>query len=370
MLEEFLSLLEYEKESIVNTLTPYVNEKVFKYFLGGFFDENQTRFMAFAFVPIKKSMFNEYSYIFNLSPGGHNAIYFMPKTMEELKGLTVDNHGRSITSEKYVEEGIYKSFLVTYTAEFDFGEWNILTNFCFSDVKDKNRLLNSRLDRTTGKIKEYFFNSSIFQETAERYKKIVEHHKESVNPLYEIGREVPFAIPVDMKPFVGHSNLVYLVRTKKKAELNLAFQEYINKAIFKPLVIYLKTNYPDKYGYTLGFFAYECIYLVPSHRQFCLIIFAAKDGIKKTILHFFLYHLQENKVYRWIYFQSHPYKGNLNESSIIDAFSSISTIDNIDYFLNMECNFDDQTFWEDLVIKKNNDSYLYLEELPFTISVY
>ena len=137
MLEEFISLIESEKEKIKVVLKPHLHEKIFKRLLGGFFDDTQKRFIAFAFMPINKSMFYEYNYLFELSKGGHSATYFTPDTEEKTRKYLDENRFHYKSSEELIEEGIYKSLLITYIGEFDFDEWNILRDCNFSDDKDK-----------------------------------------------------------------------------------------------------------------------------------------------------------------------------------------------------------------------------------------
>lgn len=175
---------------------------------------------------------------------------------------------------------------------------------------------------------------------------------------------LPIIIPPELRPFIGHSNLVALVRTKKIAEINNSFQEYIKKAIYQPLIVSLKTDYPDKYRTAWGFYGDDCSFLTPSHRQFCLMIFVAVDSRKKPSLQFYLYHLQENKLYNWTYFELYPHHEKHDYDIILRIFSPISQLDSLGYINNLECNFDDDDFWNNYVFKKENGKYLYLTESP------
>ncbi|MBB6126782.1 hypothetical protein [Mucilaginibacter lappiensis] len=361
MFEEFLLLLESEKGKIETVLKPHLDEKIFKQLVGGFFDETQKRFIAFAFMPIKRSMFYEYDYLFELSTSGHSAIYFSAEIREKKKNYIDQNTFQYKSIQELIEEGIYKSLLIIYTGEFDFNEWNILRSCCFSDTKDKNKMLQSRLDWIKeNTLKDYFFSKdTIFQEA-------LEHHTKLMS--YVQTKNEAITIPSELKPFVGHSNLVALVRAEKKQKLNLAFQDYIKKAVYHPLIISLKTNYPDIYETVWGFYGNDCNFLTPSHRQFCLMLFMATYKRKKSLLQFYFYHLQENKLYKWIYFELHPYKEKFDYDLIQRVFSPISKLDNMDYIHDPRCNFDDDDFWNNFVLKKNNGEYQYLIEYKATIS--
>lgn len=364
MFEEFLLLLESEKGKIEAVLKPHLDEKIFKKLVGGFFDEAQKRFVAFAFMPIKKSMFYEYDYLFELSTNGHSAIYFSAEIPEKTKKNIDQSTFQHKSIQELIEEGLYKGLLITYIGEFDFDEWNILRGCCFSDSGDKNKLLKGKVDGIKGGgLKEIFFNrtNSVFQET-------LEHHTKLMSYVQTKNETQLISIPSELKPFIGHSNLVALVRTEKKQKLNLAFEDYIKKAIYQPLIISLKTNYPDIYQTVWGFYGNDCNFLTPSHRQFCLMLFMATYKRKKSLLQFYFYHLQENKLYKWIYFELHPYKEEFDYDLIQRVFSPISKLDNMDYIHDPRCNFDDDDFWNNFVLKKNNGEYQYLIEYKGTIS--
>lgn len=162
MLEEFILLIESEKDKIKEVLRPHLHEKIFKQLLGGFFDETGKRFVAFAFISVKKTMFYEYDYLFKLSNSGSSAIYFSPETPEKTKKYLDQNRFQYKSTQELIEEGIYKSVLITYTAEFDFDEWNILEDCCFSDSKDKDKLLSGRVDYAKKPVKDQFFHGGVY----------------------------------------------------------------------------------------------------------------------------------------------------------------------------------------------------------------
>src|ERR1700759_1687137 len=137
MHEEFIKLIESEKETVKNVLRPHVHEKIFKRLIGGFFDETQKRFTAFPFFALKKSMFYEYDYLFELKSSGSSAVYFSAGPLEKPKKYIDEHHYQHKSTEELIEQAIYKSLLVTYTGEFDFNEWNILRECCFSDSNNK-----------------------------------------------------------------------------------------------------------------------------------------------------------------------------------------------------------------------------------------
>lgn len=358
MLDDFILLLESEKAEVKEILRPHLLEKIFKSVVGGFFDDTRNRFVAFAYMPVQKTKFYEYNYFFDLSNGGHSAVYFSPETKEKTRKYIDHNSFHYKSSEELIEEGIYKSLLISYYGEFDFGEWNILRECCFCDTRDKNKLLKSKVDRIKTTIKDYFFNGPLFEDAYEHHLKIFEH----MRTRYET---IQSKIPADIKPFERHSTLVAMVRAKKSGELNLSFQEYIKKAIYLPLVIKLKTLYPEKYRSVYGFYGQDCNFLIPSHRRFCLISHVATGKNKKPVLEFYVYSLSENKLYEWIYFKLFPSKEIIDHDIILRLLSPISQLDDMDYVAKRECSFDDNEFWTNYVFKKENNEYTYLTEMQF-----
>jgi len=357
MLEEFITLIESEKEAIKKVLKPHIQEKIFKRLVGGFFDETQKRFVAFAFFVLKKSMFYEYDYLFELSKNGHSAIYFSGETLEKTKKYINKSQYQSKSIEELIEKGIYKSLLVTYWGEFDFNEWNILRSPCFSDSKNRDELLESKLSRINKSIKDHFFTDPIFEETSEHNERLMNFSSAGVEDL-------PTSLPVESRPFAGHSTLVEMVRTEKKQKLNLLFEDYIKKIVCEPLIISRKTDYPARYQTVWGFYGNDCNFLIPSHRQFCLIIFVIKGVEKKSksTLEFYFYDLRKDKLYRWVYFELSPYSEKFDYDLIQRIFSPISKLDDMAYINNPKCNFDDTDFWNNFVLKKENDKYIYLVE--------
>jgi hypothetical protein len=359
MLDEFILLLESEKEKVKEVLWPHLNEKIFKRLIGGFFDDSGKRFVAYAFIQVKKSKFYEYDYLFDLSNSSHSAVYFSPETSEKTKKFIDKNSFQYKSAKELIEEGIYKSLLISYLGEFDFGEWNILPDICFCDTNNKNILLESRIDRVKTTIKEYFFGGPIFQET-------LAHHNESMSRLIakrKDSRIMPF--PTEIKPFIGHSELVAMIRMEQSSKINLLFEDYIRKAIYRPLIITLKTRFPKKYRNVWAYYGQECNFLIPSHRKFCLIINAVVDDRKKTRLEFHVYSLQDNKIYEWIYFQMNPFEDTIDYDVIIKIFNPISQLNNMDYIIESKCNFDDDYFWNNFVFKKEDNRYVFLKEIDF-----
>lgn len=114
--EEFFSLLEVEKQKAYDILRPQIHpERIF--------DDSSKCLVAYALMPVNKEYFWKYDYILNFSES-HSAVLFNLKG--DLKKSTGVYHQDSSVQEK-IEKGYYKYNLISFTCEYDFNEWNILT---------------------------------------------------------------------------------------------------------------------------------------------------------------------------------------------------------------------------------------------------
>ncbi|HEY4197184.1 MAG TPA: hypothetical protein VGM63_16695 [Mucilaginibacter sp.] len=366
MLEEFLLLLESEKEKVYEVLRPQIHKDILRYLTGGFFDKDQKRFVAFALMPVNKDYFWKYDYLLDFS-GGHSAMLFdLPPEKQRPPGM----YGLPEKSLKeYIEDKFYHYNLVSFYGEYDFNEWNILTSNCFTNTKKKTKMFENELSKLNGDIKDHFFNRSLFEETRQYYEnqhsrlKKFREQREGLNSPYG---DIEMKIPTADRPFVGHSQLVALIRLKKKREVNQTYIDYCQKAIFEPLSVKLKTFYPDEYNCIESFQPYPFSILFPEHKRYCICICLAINKSKKTRLQFFLY-LQENGImYEWTYFPPSTYKDHkISLHTLHEIFQPISQMDSFDYLINPECTLDDDDFWDNYVFKKEGSQYVYLKEIRF-----
>jgi len=350
--EEFIALLEVDKQSVHEVLRPQIHPEILKFLIGGVFDNSRKRLVAYALMRVNKDYFWKYDYILKFSEG-HVAVLFNLKE-DQKKPTGIYPPGKSIKEE--IEDGHYKNNLISFVCEYDFDEWNILRSNCFTDTKDQIKTIGSALDNWKGSIEGHFFATSTFEETSK--------HFENINKYTT--RAIKIDVSPEMRPFIGHSFLVALVRTNRKREVNWAYIDYIQKAIFQPLAIKLKAFFPNKYYQIDPFSHTQQDLLYPENRRFCLFICISIDSSKKKRLSFFVYQQENNVVYEWIYFPESTYrKYKLAPHELPQIFSPISKLDTWEYLINPECTFDDDEFWNNYVFKKENGKYVYLKELKF-----
>ena len=351
--EEFISLLEVDKEKVREVLRPQIHPEILKFLVGGIFDDMQKRLIAYILMPVNKEYFWRYDYILKFSQG-HSALLFNLKP-DEIRPTGIYPPEKNTLQEK-IENGYYHNNLISLACEYDFNEWNVLISNCFTNSKNKPQIIGSELNKVKSDIKNHLFGKSIFYETAEYYDKVMNRN----------GRVPKMDISTEMQPFVGYSYLVALVRINRKREVNWAYTDYIQKAIFQPLTIKLKTFFPDTYYQIDPFSPIQQDLLYPEHKRFCLFICVSIDSSKKKRLRFFLYQQENNLVYEWTYFPESIYrKYKLAPYELPKIFSPISKLYNWEYLIKSECTLDDDDFWNNYVFKKENNEYVYLNEIKF-----
>ncbi len=354
MAEDFILLLESEREKIFEVLRPHFNLDVLKYFKGGFFDDQRKRFFGYAIAEVNTEFYSEYGYLFDDFKKGYS-VNQSGITSEKTK-IYLDSGAYQYKSiEERIEAGLYHHLLISFYGDFDFGEWNILHGYNFTDEKNSDVVFRNQLLGLKGPIKDWFFSDSIFQDTTKFF--------ESMNyPDKEI--EIP--VSTNMKEFIGHSHLTALVRNERKVIVNTAYESYIKKVFFEPFAIKLKTHYPEKYYQMGSFWASDCDMMYPDHKQFCLMISFAIDKNEIAMLQCFVYRHDENRILEWTYFPAEPYEhyGAYSEA-IVDIFKPISKCDHMDYIREPDCTLDDDDFWDNYVFKKEGGEYLYLNEITF-----
>jgi len=353
--EEFISLLEAEKQKAYEVLRPQIHPEILKFLVGGIFNDSRKRLVAYAIIPLDTTFYEESGYLFDYFEKSTLSMRQSDETTEKTR-IYLD--GGSFTYKSIqvsIEEGLYHQLLISFYGDFDFSEWNIMREYTFFDTKDIESLFQNILFKQNIPIKDFLFKSSIFQNTEEFFAM-----------MNYPGRELEVPISTNMKPYIGHSHLVAIIRNERKTSVNYAYETYIKKAFFEPLSIKLKTHFPDKYRDITSFWAPGCDMMYPDHKQFCLMITFVIDKDEVVRLQCFVYTHLNNKLYEWTYFPPKPYEhyGGYSEA-LVDIFKSVSKCDHMDYIREPECTLDDNDFWNNYVFKKENGKYVYLKELKF-----
>ncbi len=357
MTEDITLFPQGEKEEILKFLNPQVEPEILEYLTCGFFDDEKRRLIAYAIMPVDTDYYRNKACLFDFFKYGHSFIGKV-ETSEKLKKYISENTYTNKSLQECIEEGLYHHNVVSFICEYDFDKWNIMVNCEFTDEKDIQKITEITIsDRSKFVRNSGFFNSqSIFKETGKYYEENMNHPSQKFR----------IALPTNMKPYIGHSYLVALIRTQQKIEVNKAYEDYIKQAYFVPLSIKFKSIYPNEYQRIGSFWGKHCDLLYPDTKQYCMMICIATDKDHLPQLRYFVYQSKENQIYEWTYFPPVPYRDHRGYSEdILYGFKQISKCDHVDYLRELDCTLDDDDFWNNYVFKKENDQYLYLKEIRF-----
>lgn len=85
--EEFISLLEAEKQKAYEVLRPQVHLDILKFLVGGTFDDTKKRLIAYVLMPVNKDYFWKYDYLLKFSEG-HSSM-FLNLNVDEIKSTGI-----------------------------------------------------------------------------------------------------------------------------------------------------------------------------------------------------------------------------------------------------------------------------------------
>ena len=145
-----------------------------------------------------------------------------------------------------------------------------------------------------------------------------------------------------------------------KEKINRQFEAYINVAVFVPLVKMLKNQRPDEFAetHTLNHPDYfPLIYPHSKEQVICVVKAVSKTGNSR--LYYFLYLVAEKKLYEWTLPTPANAAGH-HAFHISDDIKDFSNWGNEFDFSDASITMDDPRFWQEFVLKEENDRYEYL----------
>jgi len=184
------------------------------------------------------------------------------------------------------------------------------------------------------------------------------------SPLYDTGiRDVEYEEYLDL-PLVVSSVLV-----EEKGKVNRAFSTYMNLAFVRPFFQRLRIRHPEDYVKSVGLFSEEDFLLIfPDHKKYFLAVAMVEHQQLGYRLVWFFFDTATERFFRWKLptpqYHDHSY---FYAEDIIEDLKAISSWDD-HRFLNSSRTLDEDLFWQEYVLKKERDEYLWLEPvvyLPF-----
>jgi hypothetical protein len=356
-------------------------------FQKGVLNQKKDRLFAYTILSTKDNCFNDL-YEFYLKNSSY-AIYRKPLALN----TPVQDNGWSayapIDTEKLIKDGE-----LTYVSYFFYGcfyenDWYISTEVIYHEA-DTITAVEERLQET-GKFDDTYWDTSSFQALPafieriddEAVRDLVAKQNPGISiPLLSITgptrayldntpwNEVPKKLvpqSAAMRAFIGQPLMVAYIKQEAKEKLNRSYEQYINEAIFIPLISELKIQLPALFKRVQTLYSpvyYPLIY--PQNKDYVIAIIKtiqeSDPDESDSRLYYFLYHPSKKKIYEWSYPEIRPVPWH-HSFYIQEDLSGLSDWGNSYDIFDPSVTMDDPNFWNEYVFKKENGAYLFLKEV-------
>lgn len=157
---------------------------------------------------------------------------------------------------------------------------------------------------------------------------------------------------INNRDYIGLYEIVAKILRKKNNQLNAEFEDYMKEEVFDKYFKNLKNTNPDKYT-KISPHSIIC----PTDRNIALnpILITNKDDVKTV--HYFVSLKDSQEVYEWTYFEPSIVPTTFYGSEVVDQISSLT-----EWNFSVD-NLNDQTFWNEYVLKKKDGTYIYLSKV-------
>lgn len=330
-------MLSYNTE-ILNILEPRVNKQDLHGYYGGMLSPDKTKLVAYTYVPLDSIDFDEYNYMLNC---GHSVI---GTNLERKKKYLDDGTYQMKSMEECINEGIYKAFSSQFCGIFYEGKWFIQHDLLFFD------------DQMTEEDAKAYFSWR---------DKLPDHWNESpfdMGLIHTIPGTDESMRDVEREEFTGMPWLVSHMKIEHKTKVNRAFTTYMNTAVVHPFLSRMRIRSFDEFNEFISLFGYYTL-VFPENKAHFLIVTMAGHKVKGYRLVWFFYDPVLNKFYRWTY--PTPRFSEWSYHYPEDVIQDLHTISdwNDCRFLNSSRTMDNQRFWSEFVLKKEDGRYQWLEEI-------
>ena len=323
-------------------LKPRVEQPLLTGYFWGKFSTQKDKFQAATCVDISTIEYDDYEWLHKQLESS-SAAYFD----EERKRHYYDNGSFSYKgSTECVAEGIYKYFAITFTGIYFENKWYILKELCFyGDKIDINGIKQNLITRsdTAG-----FWEQSAFKP----YQSITREVNGQQVEMRNIGIE----------DFSGNPYLVAILKQRKKENVNHPYTQYFNEEFIIPFFDKLRIQNPDKYT-AFGMLRFNYTMIFPEHKKYCIFCAMVQNSYNVSKLNYFVYDILERNFHQWIYFKARTFSFNCFYGElIINDLKQISDWNDL-AFLDSSRTLDDVDFWDKYVFAKQDNKFLYLQEV-------
>jgi len=327
-------------DEILTILEPRVHAEELHGYYDGKFNPDKTKFVGYTYVPLDSIDLNDYRYMLTSSSYSSTGV-----DLEKRKKY-LDAHSYQMKSaEECIEQGIYKAYSMRFQGVYFKDEWFILPELVF-------------------------FGEQMTEEEAKAFLSMRESHPDHWNASpFDVGSS--FTLPgtnepvreIEREEFKGMPWLVSQIKIDNKNKVNRAFSHYMNVTVVHPFLCRMRVRSFDEFPEFMSLFGEDYTLVFPESKTFFLIVTMAGHRIKGYRLVWFFYDIAQGRFYRWTYPQPRftEWSYHYPEDVIMDL-QAISDWDDC-RFLNSSRTMDDQRFWSEYVLKKEEGRYRWLEEI-------
>jgi len=333
-------MLEYN-DDILAILRLQMSDQVLEGYYGGVLSQDGTKLIAYTWLPIDRGDHNDHRYNHLVKFCG--GCYSSAGTGEDELRIYYDEGSYSMKGlEKCLEEKIFHSYSLEFTGAMHEGNWYIGCDLIF---------FGSQMDEVAAKR----FNATpvtdpdIFQKGLfAPYRTRAINGREVRNVEYEVYPDLPW--------------IVSMTIIEQIAKVHQAFTTYMNLAFVKPFFERLRVRYPDEYVKFSYRYSEDYTLLFPGHRRYFLVVAEAENERLGHRLAWFFFDIATETFYRWKYPQARYGGPHDYTPDIIDDIKEISSWDDAQ-FLGSTRTLDDNHFWQEYVLKKEDGAYIWLEPM-------
>lgn len=326
--DKHFDMLAYNNE-VFSILERRFDERDLIGFYGGLFSTDGEKFVGYTYVALDAVKADEYSYLLH---EGYSAI---GADAERTKRYIDDNHYQYKNVVECIGEGIYNAFSIKFIGVYFEESWFVLKECQFWGDKVNEREAKELLGKLSNSPD--FWNAGVLSDQVER--------------------------DIETEVFAGVPWVVSHIKAEEKGKVKRTFSAYVNAAFVHPFFRGLRIHFFEAYSTFQPLFGDDYTLVFPDTKEYFLVVAMAKHRVDGYRLVWFFYDMNSRTFYRWTYPQPVFSEWSYHYAEeAINALKSISNWNNYDFFLSSRT-MDDVGFWQEFVLKREGDNYLWLESL-------
>lgn len=315
-----------------------------KDYTNGIINEDKNMLYGFSFTNVNPERCHDYPHVSQI--GGYSS---WGVDEEDCRIYSAD--GRSYQYKdinQCLQEGVYKAFSIGFYGYLFNNRWFVMKEL---GVYGKSANLKERIDELSSLTQtNNIFKHSYFLPM-------------ELQILPDGGNGKPLLRGEEFHEFIGHPSLVGYIMQEEKMNVMQAHQRYLALDVIEPFIRQLRATRFNEFKRisTRSYIHPEMIFSI--HRDYALIPLIVVNQQSERHLYYFLWHDKDKTMYQWKYFDLKKVDADYNyDEDIIEDLSQL-TYWNTTNFLQSFCTLNDEHFWRNYVLAKEDNNYLYLAEV-------